>query len=139
APVEHIDRDDNISPPRQFRGDALARVRSPLEFRQRWMFVLGFDDFLLAPEVEPTVIVERDDRRGRLRKPLGNEHISRYAQVGRGVEGDFLADVAVDLDALDDLGLWLAGRGDVVQQIEELAPRLLLPRRHVAELRADVR
>src|SRR5262245_54356280 len=103
------------------------------------MLILDLDDLLLTPEVETAMIVQRDDRRGRPRKPLGNEHVCRDAQVGSGVKKHALANVAVSLDSLDDLRVRLAAGRSVVQQLQELAARTMLPLRQVAELGAEIR
>ena len=69
---------------------------------------VGLDQLLLAPEVEPAVVVQGDDGRRAAVRLLGHEHVGRHADVGRGVEEDLLPDVVAAVDALDDLGARVA-------------------------------
>ena len=61
APVEHVDDDHHVARARQVGGDAPARVVLPLEVGQDGVLVGVLDELLLAPEVEPAVVVQGDD------------------------------------------------------------------------------
>jgi len=133
APVDHVYRDDDVAAPGQVAGPAPPRVGRALELRERRVLVLRRDDLLLAPREERPVVVQRHDRRPSFPLSLRQQKIRRHANVGRRVEVNLLAHVIAAVRALDHLGLRIAHRRVVLQEAAHLAPRLLLPRLHVAE------
>jgi hypothetical protein len=139
APVEHVDDGHHVALPGQLGGDALAGVVGLLERRQGRVLVLALDQLFLAPQVEAAVVVQRDHRR---RRPLGllrEEDVGGHADVGGGVEVDLLLEVVAVVGLVEDLGLRVAPRRGVVQQLQELAAGLALPGVGVLELVAQER
>ena len=71
APVQHVRHDDHEAPTGQFVGDASAAVVCSLELVQFGVLRIDLDELLLAPEIEPPMVVESDDGRRALSRPLG--------------------------------------------------------------------